>query len=100
MTLRTAQCALLLTAIIALSSCVDKPLSTDVVRDDSAAIEIAKKTDCKFSDDSSRKWTAWLHDGVWDVRQYSPGRSGACGWHGVKIRASDGDTADRCEACF
>jgi hypothetical protein len=78
---------------------VDKPLSTDAVRDANAAIEVAKKTDCRFADDPSRKWTAWLHDGVWDVRQYYPGSSGECGWHGVKIRASDGDTGGRCEAC-
>jgi len=82
-----------------LASCMEKPLPADAVHDADAAIAIAKKQDCKFSDDPNRKWTAWLHDGVWDVRQYFPGSSGACGWRGVKVRASDGDTGGRCEAC-
>lgn len=97
MILRAAH-GIVLLAAIALSSCVSKPLATDVVRDADTAIAIAKKT-CVFPNDAARRWTAWLHDGVWDVRQYYPGESGACGWRGAKVRASDGYTGDLCESC-
>jgi len=86
-------------AALALASCIDKPLPGDAVRDADAAIAIAKKEECRFSDDPGSRWSAWLHDGVWDVRQYAPGKSGECWWHGVKVRASDGSTDGRCEAC-
>ena len=82
-----------------LAACVDHALPTDAVRDADAAIAIAKKQDCRFSNDPSEKWSAWLRDGVWDVRQYFPHSNGSCGWRGVKVRAADGNTGDRCEAC-
>jgi hypothetical protein len=97
MTTRTARRVLLLAAAIVLSSCIDKPLLTDIVRDEEAALAIAKGV-CKFPDDKERHLSVWLHDGVWDVRQYYPGNSGACGWNGAKVRASDGHT-DGCEGC-
>ena len=90
---------LLIAATLVLASCVDRPLPTDAVRDPKAAIAIAKNLDCRFSGDPSRRWAAWLHDGVWDVRQYYPDSSGECGWRGTKVRASDGFTGGLCEAC-
>ena len=91
---------LFIAAAFTLASCADKGLPTDTVRDPEAAIAIAKKSpECRFSSDPSRRWTAWLHDGVWDVRQYYPGNSGECGWNGTKVRALDGYTDGQCEGC-
>lgn len=91
---------LILIATFILAACIEKPLPDDAVRDADAAIAIAKKeTACLITDDPNRRWSAWLHDGVWDVRQYFPGRSGECGWAAVKVRARDGRTDGKCEAC-
>ena len=80
-----------------LASCAETPLSTDTVRDGDTAIAIARKA-CGLVDYERYHWTAFLHDGVWDVRQYWQNQSGSCGYEGTKIRASDG-VAGPCMNC-
>ena len=87
-----------------LSGCVwisDSPATTDLVRDEPAAIEIAKKA-CgpTYPVEGVRGyWRAMLHSGVWTTQFATAGDTYSCSYVKVLVHAADGRT-DGCELCI
>ena len=85
--------------LLLLTGCVsrgDMPLATDAVRNETAAIAIARKV-CNDSTDSNPRWEAILHGRKWNVAGYLRGER-ECPFLHVAITAENADASD-CTIC-